>query len=131
MKGVFVRDLRYSLRSLQRRPLYALAVTATLALATGAAIAVFHLVDVTLIRPLPFRDQQRLVTLWWSAPNSPLIEVSYPDFRDLQKEARWFDRVAAFGSVNWQTVLTGSGEPVNLPFAAVSSRFSMWSAFGR
>jgi putative ABC transport system permease protein len=121
--GALVREARYSIRSLRRRPLYALAVTAILALATGAATAVFHLVDATLIRPLPFRDQQRLVTLWWSAPNNPLIEVSYPDFLDLQTQTRAFAHVAAYGSVNWNTVMTGYGEPVNLPFAAVSSSF--------
>src|SRR4029450_8923855 len=121
--SALVREARYSIRSLRRRPLYALAVTAILALATGAATAVFHLVDATLIRPLPFRDQQRLVTLWWSAPNNPLIEVSYPDFLDLQTQTRAFAHVAAYGSVNWNTGMTGYGEPVNRPFSAVSSSF--------
>lgn len=58
------RDLRFAARTLWKRPGFAAATILTLALGIGANSAIFALVDATLLRPLPFRDPDRLVMLW-------------------------------------------------------------------
>ena len=57
------RDLRYSLRALRRRPVFALASTATLALGIGATTALWSVLDPVLLRPLPYGESERLVAL--------------------------------------------------------------------
>ena len=109
--------------SLLRRPAYAATAVLVLACAIGAATAVFAIVDAVLIRPLPFTDQGRLAVVWAAEPESPLIELSYPDFLDIRREARLFRDLAAHGSTPWPTLLTGVGEPVTLPMGAVSGSF--------
>jgi predicted permease len=109
--------------SLLRRPAYAATAVLVLACAIGAATAVFALADAVLIKPLPFADQGRLAVVWATEPESPLIEVAYPDFLDIRREARLFQDVAAHGSTPWPILLTGVGEPVTLPMGAVSGSF--------
>ena len=116
-------DLTYALRSLLRRPGYTATAVLVLAAAIGAATAVFTLVDAVLIRPLPMADQGRLVVLWASEPEHPLVEISYPDFEDYRAQSRALVNAAAHGSSAWPTLLTGAGDPVRLPFAAVSGSF--------
>ena len=64
MMDALSRDLRYSIRRLLVRPTYAIITVATLALVIGAATAVLAVVNVTLVRPLPFPDTDRLVQLF-------------------------------------------------------------------
>lgn len=63
----FPSDLRYSLRSLRRRPSFFLFAVAALALGVGANTAIFSVVDAVLLRPLQFRDSSRLVEIWRDA----------------------------------------------------------------
>ncbi|PYR77479.1 MAG: hypothetical protein DMF86_09115, partial [Acidobacteria bacterium] len=128
MRGLgaaFAQDLRPAARGLLRAPLFTGTALLVLALAIGAATAVFSLVDAVLIRPMPVEDQRRLVVIWSSDPERdvPLVEISYPDYLDIRRDSRAFSDVAAHGSVNWTRVLTGAGDPVSLPFAAVSGSF--------
>jgi hypothetical protein len=58
-----LEDLRFAVRMLTRFKLYAIAATATLAMAIGATTAVFSVIDATLLRPLPYEDPDRLVFL--------------------------------------------------------------------
>ena len=58
------RDVRYALRALRRDPRPTAVAVLTLALALGINTAVFSVVDAVLLRPLPVRDQERLVVLW-------------------------------------------------------------------
>lgn len=62
--GDAVQDLRYAFRTLVRSPGFALAAILTLGLGIGAATAVFSVVDAVLLRPLPVRDQDRVVVAW-------------------------------------------------------------------
>lgn len=77
----FVRDLHYALRVLHRTPLFTAATILTLALGIGANTTVFTFLEDTLLRTLPVRDSQQLVSLNWGNA----IGMSYPnyvDFRD-------------------------------------------------
>jgi putative ABC transport system permease protein len=99
--------------------------TAILVLAAtiGAATATFALVDAVLIRPLPFTNQGQLMVLWAAEADTPLIEMSYPDFWDFRRETKAFQDVAANGSTPWNATMTGVGDPVVLPFGGVSGSF--------
>ena len=57
-------DVRFAVRRLARTPIFTLAVVAVMALGIGANAAVFTALDQTVIRPLPFREPERLVMLW-------------------------------------------------------------------
>ncbi|HUJ23103.1 MAG TPA: permease prefix domain 1-containing protein, partial [Bryobacteraceae bacterium] len=57
----FVRDLRYGLRTLGRSPVFALTAAVTIALGIGASTAIFSVADTVLLRPLPYKDADRLV----------------------------------------------------------------------
>ena len=58
------RDLRYSARGLARTPGFTVVAVAVLALGIGATSAIFSLVSAVWLKPLPFTDAERLVTLW-------------------------------------------------------------------
>jgi hypothetical protein len=60
----FFRNVHYSARSLGNSPGFTLAAVLTLGLGTGATTAVFSVVDAILLRPLPYRNDARLVIVW-------------------------------------------------------------------
>src|SRR5687767_4740627 len=104
--------MKYALRTLIRTPGYAATAVLVMACAIGVSTAVFAIVDAVLIRPLPFTDQGRLAVVWAAEPESPLVEISYPDFLDFRSETRAYQDIAAHGSTPWSLLLTGVGEPV-------------------
>src|SRR3954468_3713661 len=65
---VLARDLRIGIRSLGRTPLFTGMAAGILALGIGANCAMFSVIDAVLLRPLPFRDSQRIVVLWERPP---------------------------------------------------------------
>ena len=95
-----------------------------LALAIGAATAVFTVVDKVLIRPLPLEEPHRVVVMWPRETANPTTigEVSNSIFRRWQQEVRSFQRLAAIGSTNWSLILR-EGEAATLPIASVSGDF--------
>jgi putative ABC transport system permease protein len=116
-----VRDSRYALRSLVRSPAISLVMVTTLALGTGAATAMFALVNGILLRPLPYPDSDRLVVLKHAAPGIGLAETGlssgtyfhYGDHADsLEAIAVFQERVlnlstAANGTERVQVTLAG------------------------
>ncbi len=100
------------MRSLRRRPAFALAAILTVALGVGANTALFGVIDSVLIQPLPFRDPGKLVQIWETHPALPQLQVTAPDFRDWRDQSRSFDAMAAhtLSAMNTATLL-GQGEP--------------------
>ena len=118
------RELRFAIRDLKRAPGYALVAVCTLAVALGAGVAVFAVIDKVLVRPLPIDEPDRVVVIWTRERlnTDGIGEFSYPTFRSWQRDTRAFETLAAIGSVNWHLILR-EGEPVTLPVAAVSASF--------
>src|SRR4029453_12135388 len=84
----FLNDLRYGLRLLRRkRGLTAVAVI-TLALGISANTAIFSVSYATILRPLPFVQQEQLFVAWKSdaTASNPFVELSVPEFRDWERE---------------------------------------------
>ena len=79
-----MQDLRYGVRMLLRNPGFSLIAVATLALGIGATTAIFSVVDALLLRPIPFKDSDRLVTLWNHYPglNIPQEWISPGEYLD-------------------------------------------------
>src|SRR5215218_8991853 len=122
MESVFT-DLRYGLRILLKQPSFTLVAVITLALGIGANTAIFSLVNSILLRPLPFRDPDRLVRILQASPKLGLSSwgVSQADFAAYREQNRSFESVAIYNTT--ATNLTGAGEPERLPIATVTADF--------
>ena len=117
------QDLRYGARILLKQPAITLVAVVTLALGIGANTAIFSLVNSILLRPLPFREPDRVVRLLQSSPKLGLATwgVSQADFAAYRDQNRSFESVALYNSsaIN----LTGDGEPERLPMTSVTADF--------
>lgn len=93
-----VQDLRFGARMLRRDPAFTAVATLTLALGIGANSAIFSVVDAVLLRPLPFRQADRLVLIWATDARRGTSEdvVSYPTFEDWKTGGKSFAGMAAF-----------------------------------
>ncbi|MGH7579832.1 MAG: ABC transporter permease [Gemmatimonadales bacterium] len=117
-----LQDLRYSLRRLAKSPAFTAIVVLTLALGIGANTAIFSAVNAVLLRPLPYHEPHRLVTIEHLYPSLDLeAPVSVPGFLDYQERGRSFESMAV--QTNWQANLTGVGEPVRMQGQRVTGRF--------
>ncbi len=113
-------DGRFALRQLRKAPGFAAAGALTLALGIGANTAVFSVVNAVMLRPLPFPEPQRLVSMWPRSETGPAgpYDVSYPNFFDFRDENKVFEHLVSYRSS--PISLTGSGEPVQLRGEIVS-----------
>jgi predicted permease len=120
MSALF-QDLRYALRMLAKnRGFTAIAVIA-LALGIGANTAIFSVVNGVLLRPLAYRDPDRLMRLRETSPDFSSMAVAYPNFLDWKEQNRSFAGLAAF---RWQDYdVTGGGQPEHLSGKMVSADF--------
>jgi putative ABC transport system permease protein len=99
-------------RALARNRGFSLACILTLALGIGANTAIFSWVNAVLLRPLPFKDPDRLVWLWSRAWDRERGVFSIPDFLDYQAETKSLDSMTVF--TNWGANLTDQAEPERL-----------------
>src|SRR5208283_6169527 len=105
-------SMRLAMRSLCRRPVFALAAILTIALGVGANTAMFSVIHSVLMQPLPFRDPGRLVQIWETHPALPQLQVTVPDFEDFRQRNSSFQQMAAYTlSAMNTTTLLGQGEP--------------------
>ncbi len=120
----FVKDVRYAIRGMRRNPGFASVVILSIALGIGGATSVFGIVNALLLRPLPYAQPDRLVTVTLTVPTFlklgfPDIGVSGPVFESLRREARSLERSALFRDLSFS--LTGEGEPERVAGARVSA----------
>jgi putative ABC transport system permease protein len=119
-----IQDLRHAGRMLRRNPGFTIVAILALAVGIGANTAVFTVVNGVLLRPLPFPESGRLFLISNLPRRSPfplspgLIERDYLEFR---RNNRSFEGIATFSSLG--AVLTGAGDPVRVPTAAVTPDF--------
>jgi putative ABC transport system permease protein len=115
------QDVRFALRTLIRRPGFAMVAVLTLGVGMGATTAIFSLIDSVLLKPLPFHEPDRLTTVWESRPrfNLPRVEAAPLNYLDWQQQSQAFASLAAY--VNGFVNLTGTGTPERLVAAQVTS----------
>jgi predicted permease len=114
------QDVRFGVRTLIRRPALASIAVLTLGVGMGATTAMFSLIDSVILKPLPFREPDRLAMVWEVRPsfNQPRIEAAPLNYVDWAQQVQAFESLAAYlnGFVN----LTGAGTPERLVAAQVT-----------
>ena len=121
--GTLWHDLRYAARTLRKNLGFSLIAVFTLALGIGANTAIFSVVNAVLLRPLPFKEPDRVVMLWERRPKSgdANLTISAHEFVAWKERAKSFEYLTLIqqDALN----LTGRGDPVTVPAARVSSDF--------
>jgi predicted permease len=118
--GTAAQDVRYALRGFRRNPVFAITAVATLALGIGATTAIFSAVNALLLRPLPYKQADRLVGLtsvWPTRHENVLIS---PDFVAAQSAAKSFSQFGGYCLSNGDN-LTGAGGAVQVSRANVTA----------
>jgi predicted permease len=120
-----VQDLRYGARMLMKNSGFTLVAVSILALGVGANTAIFSVVNATLLRPLPYKDPDRIVMVWGTNPGGygwrGKSGFSAPSFLDYQQRNQVFERIAAFHRDNF--TLTGTRNPEFIRAGAVTPEF--------
>ncbi|HET7024662.1 MAG TPA: ABC transporter permease [Gemmatimonadales bacterium] len=119
------RDARYALRAVRRNPGFACMAVLTLALGIGANTAIFSVVNAVLLRPLPYPDADRLVTISSSVSGMPgdggssAMALSYPDYQDIGKLTDVLTGAAAWSTDHYN--FSSAAEPRELEVARTTA----------
>jgi predicted permease len=122
-----VQDLRYGLRQLRRNPGFTAVAVLTFALGIGANAAIFSVINAVLLRPLPFRDPDRLVQLWETEAAPGNCTLTGPDYLDWQAQNRSQEGMSLY---SWPQGFnaSGAGEPEQA--AVVRTQANFFSLLG-
>ncbi|HYH47682.1 MAG TPA: ABC transporter permease, partial [Thermoanaerobaculia bacterium] len=112
-------ESRQAFRSLRRSPRASAVILLTLALGTGANLAIFAIVRATLLEPLPYRAPGRLVSLSWDVAGGKVHPMSPSEVTDLRRRVRSLGEVGAFHP--WTFNIKGGALPERLPGAVVTA----------
>jgi putative ABC transport system permease protein len=112
-------DLRYGFRQLRLNPGFACLSIVTLALGIGANTALFSVVRNVILKPLPYRDPERLVRVWMDNRRLQMREdlASYPNYQDYKRLGTSFESMAAFTEPTLNLISDGEPERVNGVYA--------------
>ncbi len=119
-----LQDMRYGVRMLLKNPGFTILSTLALAFGIGANTAIFSIVDAVILRPLEFKDPDRLVVVWERSPRGERMSASVPNFLDWKERNKVFDEMAARRQ---STLILSGGEQPREMFAlqTTSNYFSM------
>ena len=109
---VLLQDLRYALRQLRKSPGFACTAILILTLGMSASVAIFGFVDAALIKPLPYKDPNRLVDVTESVPMIPRANLSYPDYLDWKKMNQVFTSMDVYTGDGYLLRTASGTEPV-------------------
>ena len=111
VSAAVLHDIRYSLRTLRKTPVFTLAAILTIALGIAANTSIFSVVNAAMLRSLPYADPDRLVRVAEKNDklNLQLFSVSALNYVSWNEQTRTFERLGAFGNGSYS--LTGRGEP--------------------
>ena len=117
-------DLLYTLRGLRKNPAFAATAVLTIGLGLGATAAIFSVVNAVLLRPLPYRDADRIVHVWPDLRNRNVRDFLSPpgDLYDLRQQTTAFGGLAGFST--GRVPITGDeGDPELVPSAVITVNF--------
>jgi hypothetical protein len=121
------QDLRYAARRLLKQPAFTVAAVLSLALGLGANATMFSIINAVLLRPLPFPDSERLVTLYSrflpsSGYDRPFFNLSPPEFADVRNRIDAFAHAAAYRFSD-RNLTRGNGEAERVLTMSVTAEF--------
>lgn len=114
-----MNDIRYSIRSLLKRPGFVSIAVITLALGIGANTAIFSVINAVVLRPLPYADPDRLVMVWETVAGNDRRSVAPGNYVDWRDQNKTFAGMSAAFNGNFN--LTGDGEPERIDGATITS----------
>jgi len=116
-------DLRYALRMLRRAPGFTAVAIVTLGLGVGAATAIFSIISAVIVRPLTYREPERVVNLWvdFGVAAQSLPAMSPGDFKDYQQRTQLFESIGAASGGNIVGATGAFGEGGNVERVDVST----------
>ena len=116
-------DLRYALRMLRRAPGFTAVAIVTLGLGIGAATAIFSIISAVIVRPLTYREPERVVNLWvdFGVAAQSLPAMSPGDFKDYQQRTQLFESIGAASGGNIVGATGAFGEGGNVERVDVST----------
>ncbi|HTY84603.1 MAG TPA: ABC transporter permease [Silvibacterium sp.] len=115
------RDIRFGARRLAANPGFAAVAIITLALAIGMNTAIFSVTSALLLRPFPYHEPQKLVSIEVVENATSQQDGTLLRYELLRDRAHVFESVAAWANDNFN--LTGAGDPVQVPVARVTPNF--------
>src|SRR5947208_4646893 len=118
---IFLRDMKFAVRSLARTKGLAVTVVLTLALGIGANAAIFSLVRGVLLRPLVNRDEDRLIYIRQSARGAENVTFSVPEIRDLRERVKTLSAFGDFSTIGFTMV--GLGQPREVQAGVVGGSY--------
>ena len=126
--NTLLQNLRYAGRQLRKSPGFTTTAVLTLALGIGANSAIFSVINAALLRPLPYADPSRLVTVEHHYPtlNDLHAPVSVPGFLDYESKKQIFQHAAV--ETGWAPTLTGRGDPQRVIASQVTGDY--FTTFG-
>lgn len=116
-------DTRYAIRNLLRRPAFTLIAVVTLALGIGANTTIFSTINALLLKPLPFPELDRVVSIWDKVPSRGVLhnEVTFANYLDWQSQSQSFEQLALHRW--WSANLTGIDPPERIQGFLVTANF--------
>src|SRR6266581_5257295 len=108
MNGL-LQDLRYAQRQLYKSPGFTAVAILTLALGIGATTAIFSVVYGVLLRPLPYRDSNRIMAVFEVTSKDRPSRVADPNFDDFRDQSRSFQAIAKYNEV--VASISGASQP--------------------
>ncbi len=119
----WLQDVRYGLRILRRSPGFTIVAVLALAIGIGANSAIFSAVNGILLRPFPYQDPQRIITLWQIDNNQGALkeDVSSANFSDWREQSLLLNPMSAVAPYSYD--YTGTGEPETFFAANVTRDF--------
>jgi predicted permease len=123
MMDPLIKDIRYGITTLRKHPGFTIVVVVVLALGIGANSAIFSVVNGVLLRPLPYRDSDRLVMIWGNFQKLSIqrLTAKAAEFEDYRAQDQVFDQVAAFDNQSFNLIgaeqaerITGARVTANL-----------------
>ncbi len=119
----FLKDIRYGIRGLLKRPSFTFIAIITLAIGIGANSAIFSAVNSLLLKPLPFPELGRIVAIWDKVPSRGVVhnEVAMANYLDWRAQNQSFEQLALYRW--WSINLTGVEPPERIQGFLVTANF--------